>query len=104
MVVTNIGITSEPVSLHLGRAPIHLPRPVAEIARSVVGNRKGHATIGALSPPSCFATEINAAILAGTLGIHSDVAVAWKRLPVQFKAGGQGRDRTADLPLFRRTD
>jgi hypothetical protein len=117
MVVTNIDTTSDPVSLHLGRAPIHLPEPVAEIARSVVAKRKGHATIGALSPSPWLlpggqpgrpistgqlthrlnrlgirpgparstalfqlATEIPAAILARTLGIHTDVAVSWQRL------------------------
>jgi hypothetical protein len=83
----------------------------------VAANRKGHATIGALTPsPWLFpggqpgrpisttqltqrlnqlgirpnqarstalfqlATEIPAAILARTLGIHTDVAVAWQRL------------------------
>ena len=117
MVVADIDTTSDPVSLHLGRAPIHLPEPVAEIARSVVANRKGHATIGALSPSPWLlpggqpgrpistgqlavrlnrlgirpnqarstalfqlATEIPAAILARTLGIHTDVAVSWQRL------------------------
>lgn len=117
MVIDNIDTTSDPVSLHLGRAPIQLPEPVAEIARSVVANRKGHATIGALAPsPWLFpggqpgrpistgqlavrlnrlgirpgparstalfqlATEIPAAILARTLGIHTDVAVSWQRL------------------------
>lgn len=117
MVVTNIDTTSDPVNLHLGRAPIHLPEPVAEIARSVVANRKGHATIGALSPSPWLlpggqpgrpistgqlthrlnrlgirpgparstalfqlATKIPAAILARTLGIHTDVAVSWQRL------------------------
>jgi hypothetical protein len=117
MVVTNIDTTTAPVSLHLGRAPIHLPEPVAAIARSVVANRKGHATTGALSPSPWLlpggqpgrpistgqlthrlnrlgirpgparstalfqlATEIPAAILARTLGIHTDVAVSWQRL------------------------
>jgi hypothetical protein len=94
-----------------------LPNPVADLARSVAANRKGHATIGALAPsPWLFpggqpgrpistaqlthrlnnlgirpnpgrstallqlATEIPAAILTRTLGIHTDVAVAWQRL------------------------
>lgn len=103
--------------LHLGHAPIQLPEPIAALARTVAGNRKGHATIGALTPsPWLFpggqpgrpistgqltqrlnrlgirpnqarstalfqlATEIPASILARTLGIHTDVAVAWQRL------------------------
>lgn len=49
MVVADIDTTSDSVNLHLGRTPIQLPEPVAEIARSVVANRKGHATIGALA-------------------------------------------------------
>jgi hypothetical protein len=115
MVIDNIDTTSD--RLHLGQAPIQLPEPVAEIARSVVANRKGHATIGALTPSLWLlpggqpgrpistgqltlrlnrlgirpnqarntalfqlATEIPAAILARTLGIHTDVAVSWQRL------------------------
>lgn len=117
MAIDNIDTTSDPVSLHLGQAPIQLPEPVAEIARSVVANRKGHATIGALTPSPWLlpggqpgrpistgqltlrlnrlgirpnqarstalfqlTTEIPAAILARTLGIHTDVAVFWQRL------------------------
>ena len=117
MAIDNIDTTSEQVGLHLGQAPIQLPEPVAEIARSVVANRKGHATIGALTPSPWLlpggqpgrpistgqltlrlnrlgirpnqarstalfqlATEIPAAILARTLGIHTDVAVSWQRL------------------------
>jgi uncharacterized protein YidB (DUF937 family) len=38
------------VRLRLGRVPIHLPEPVATIARTVLANRKGHATIGARQP------------------------------------------------------
>ena len=94
-----------------------LPEPAATLARTATANRKGHATIGALTPsiwlfpggqpgrpistgrltqrlnnlgirPSQarsttlfqLATEIPAAILARTLGIHTDVAVAWQRL------------------------
>lgn len=105
------------VRLHLGRTPVYLPEPVAELARTVVTNRKGHATIGAQAPSSWLfpggqpgrpistaqltlklnklgiqpnqarstalfqlATEIPAAILARTLGIHTDVAVRWQRL------------------------
>lgn len=50
LTIDDIDITSDPVSLRLGRAPIQLPEPVSEIARSVVANRKGHATIGVLTP------------------------------------------------------
>lgn len=113
----HIEIGAQRVHIHLGTAPIELPEPVADLARSVLANRKGHATIGALAPsPWLFpggqpgrhistgqltirlnnlgirpgqarstallqlATEIPAAILARTLGIHTDVAVAWQRL------------------------
>ena len=38
------------VRLRLGRVPIHLPEPVATLARTVLANRKGHATIGARQP------------------------------------------------------
>lgn len=99
------------------RPPIHLPEPVAALARHVAANRKGHATIGALAPsPWLFpggqpgrpisttqltnrlnqlgirpnqdrstalfqlATELPAALLVRTLGLHIDVAVAWQRL------------------------
>lgn len=117
MTVEEVDTGTDPVRLHLGKAPIELPDPVAELARSVAVNRKGHATIGALAPSSWLfpggqpgrpvsagqltqrlnklgirpnqarstallqlATEIPAAILARTLGIHTDVAVAWQRL------------------------
>jgi hypothetical protein len=115
--VEQIHIDAGEVRLRLGRVPIQLPEPVATLARAVVANRKGHATIGALTPsPWLFpggqpgrpistaqltqrltnlgirpnqtrstalfqlATEIPAAILARTLGIHTDVAVTWQRL------------------------
>ncbi len=45
-----IDTISNQVSRHLGPAPIQLPEPVAEIARSVVANSKGQATIGSLTP------------------------------------------------------
>ena len=38
------------VRLRLGRVPIHLPEPVATLARTVLADRKGHATIGARQP------------------------------------------------------
>lgn len=116
MTVEQIQVDAHDVRLRLGRAPIHLPEPLDTLARTVVANRKGHATIGALAPsPWLFpggqpgrpissarltqrlnnlgirpsqarstalfqlATEIPAAILARTLGIHTDVAVTWQR-------------------------
>lgn len=116
MTVERIQVDAHEVRLRLGRAPIRLPEPVATLARTAVSNRKGHATIGALTPsPRLFpggqpgrpissaqlthrlnnlgirpnqarstalfqlATEIPAAILARTLGIHTDVAVTWQR-------------------------
>lgn len=116
MTVEHIQVGTQDVLLHLGRVPIHLPEPVATLARTVVANPKGHATIGAAAPsPWLFpggqpgqpistqqlthrlrnlgirpsqarstalfqlATEIPAAILARTLGIHTDVAVTWQR-------------------------
>lgn len=116
MTVEQVRIDGHGVHLRLGRVPIDLPEPVAALARTVVANRKGHATIGAQTPspwllpggqpgrpitspqlthrlhnlgirPSQarstalfqLATEIPAAILARTLGIHTDVAVTWQR-------------------------
>jgi hypothetical protein len=116
MTVEQIQLDAHDVRLRLGRVPIQLPEPVAALARTVASNRKGHATIGALTPsPWLFpggqpgrpissaqlthrlnslgirpnqarstalfqlATEIPAAILARTLGIHTDVAVTWQR-------------------------
>jgi hypothetical protein len=116
MKVTQVNAEPDEVRLQLGRAPIHLPEPVAALARTVASHRKGHATIGALTPsPWLFpggqpgrpissarltqrlndlgihpsqdrstalfqlAAEVPAAILARTLGIHTDVAVAWQR-------------------------
>jgi hypothetical protein len=113
----DVEVGAQEVRLHLGNAPVQLPEPVAQLGRTVVANRKGHATIGALAPcPWLFpggqpgrpisttqltqrlnnlgirpnqarstalfqlATEIPAAILARTLGVHTDVAVAWQRL------------------------
>jgi hypothetical protein len=117
MTVSQIQISEQAVRLHLGRVPIQLPEPVSVLARTVVANRKGHATIGARQPsPWLFpggqparpvsiarltqrladlgirpgqarstalfqlAAEVPAAILARTLGIHTDVAVTWQRL------------------------
>jgi hypothetical protein len=117
MTVSQIQVSGQAVRLHLGRAPIELPDPVAALARAVAANRKGHATIGTAKPSRWLfpggqpgrpvstarlterladlgirpgqarstalfqlAAEIPAAILARTLGIHTDVAVTWQRL------------------------
>ena len=117
LALQDIVVDAAEVQLRLGSAPIHLPEPVSALARAVAANRKGHATIGALTPsPWLFpggqpgrpistsqltqrlnrlgirpnqarstalfqlATEIPAAVLARTLGIHTDVAVTWQRL------------------------
>lgn len=117
MTIVDLETSNDAVRLHLGSSPINLPHPVDELARTVAEKRKGHATIGALTPslwlfpggqpgrpistgqlverlnklgirPGAdrstalfqLATEIPAAILARTLGIHTDVAVAWQRL------------------------
>ncbi|MEV6164242.1 hypothetical protein AB0L71_20340 [Streptomyces sp. NPDC052052] len=117
MTTEDVEADVQEVRLHLGDVPVQLPEPVAHLARTVVANRKGHATIGALTPSRWLfpggqpgrpisttqltqrlnqlgirpnqarstalfqlATEIPAAILARTLGIHTDVAVAWQRL------------------------
>jgi hypothetical protein len=116
MTVEQIQADAQEVRLRLGRVPIRLPEPLATLARAVVSNRKGHATIGARAPSRWLfpggqpgrpissarlthrlnnlgirpnqdrstalfqlATEIPAAILARTLGIHTDVAVTWQR-------------------------
>jgi hypothetical protein len=43
-------ISDDGVGIGFGRAPIRLPHPVDELARSVIATRKGHATIGAATP------------------------------------------------------
>jgi hypothetical protein len=50
MTVEQIQVNDHEVRLHLGRVPIQLPEPVATLARTVLASRKGHATIGALTP------------------------------------------------------
>lgn len=45
-----ITITDDGVRISFGRTPIRLPEPIDNLARSVVANRKGHATIGAATP------------------------------------------------------
>jgi hypothetical protein len=50
MTVEQIQVGADEIRLYLGRVPIHLPEPVATLARTVVANRQGHATIGALTP------------------------------------------------------
>jgi len=50
MTVEQIRLSGDGVHLRLGRVPIQLPEPVAALARAVVANRKGHATIGTRQP------------------------------------------------------
>jgi hypothetical protein len=50
MTVEQIRLSADGVHLRLDRVPIQLPEPVAVLARTVVANRKGHATIGARQP------------------------------------------------------
>jgi hypothetical protein len=50
MTTSQIQASDDGVRLRLGRVPIHLPEPVAALARTVLANRKGHATIGARQP------------------------------------------------------
>ena len=50
MTVGQIQAGDDGVRLRLGRVPIHLPEPAATLARTVLANRKGHATIGARQP------------------------------------------------------
>ncbi|MFE9823402.1 hypothetical protein ACFYSH_14835 [Streptomyces sp. NPDC005791] len=62
-----------------------MPEPVAELARTVAANRKGHASIGALAPsPWLFPGGQPGRPISTTQltqrGIHTDVAVAWQRL------------------------
>lgn len=117
LAVDHLQVDDHSVRISLGRTPIHLPEPIADLARTMAVNRKGHATIGALAPsPWLFpggqpgrpistaqltfrlnalgirpnqarstalfqlATEIPAAILARTLGIHTEAAARWQRL------------------------
>jgi hypothetical protein len=50
MTTSQIQASDDSVRLRLGRVPIHLPEPLATIARTVLANRKGHASIGARQP------------------------------------------------------
>jgi len=50
MTTSQIQAGDDGVRLRLGRVPIYLPDPVAALARAVLANRKGHATIGARQP------------------------------------------------------
>ncbi|MQA12594.1 MAG: hypothetical protein GEV09_00030 [Pseudonocardiaceae bacterium] len=141
MTVEQIQASTDEVRLRLGRAPIHLPEPVAALVRTVVANRKGHATIGARAPsPWLFpggqparpissarltqrlhnlgirpsqarstalfqlATEIPAAILARTLGIHTDVAVTWQRHAAGDWAAYAAEVSRRDSPPARHSD
>lgn len=50
LTVADIEVGAQEVRLHLGNAPVQLPEPLAQLARTVAANRKGYATIGALAP------------------------------------------------------
>lgn len=50
LTVDQITITEGGVRINLGRTPIHLPEPIDDLTRTVVANRKGHATVGAATP------------------------------------------------------
>jgi hypothetical protein len=50
LTINQISITNDTVRISLGRTPIQLPEPIDDLARTVVTNRKGHATIGATTP------------------------------------------------------
>lgn len=50
LTVDHLQVDDHSVRICLGRTPIHLPEPVADLARTTLANRKGHATIGALAP------------------------------------------------------
>ncbi|MEV4242574.1 hypothetical protein AB0J63_04100 [Streptosporangium canum] len=50
LTIKDVEVSDQGVRLHLGDAPVHLPEPIAALARSVAANRKGHATIGAPAP------------------------------------------------------
>jgi hypothetical protein len=52
--IIDVQDTGKGVRLRLGPAPLQLPEPVDGLARTVTANRKGHATIGTLTPsPGC---------------------------------------------------
>ncbi|MFI7103239.1 hypothetical protein ACIBK8_28270 [Streptomyces sp. NPDC050161] len=46
----DVEVGAHEVRLNLGNAPVHLPEPVADLARAVAVNRKGRAIVGALAP------------------------------------------------------
>jgi hypothetical protein len=50
MTIDQIQLDAHDAYVRLGPVPIHLPEPVATLARTVAANRKGHATIGTLTP------------------------------------------------------
>jgi len=59
LTVEHIHIGDEHVRLRLGRVPIQLPEPLATLVRTVVANRKGHATIGATEPSPWLSPAAN---------------------------------------------
>ncbi|WP_240654157.1 hypothetical protein [Streptomyces sp. AcE210] len=46
----DVEVGAQEMRLHLGNAPVQLPEPVAQLARTVTTNRNGHSTFGALAP------------------------------------------------------
>ena len=50
LTVSQIHTGGSKIRLRIGKVPVTLPEPVATLARIVVANRKGHATIGAREP------------------------------------------------------
>jgi hypothetical protein len=49
LTIDQIAITDDDVRISFGHTPVRLPEPVDDLARAVVANRKGHATIGAIA-------------------------------------------------------
>lgn len=116
LTVDHLDITEHEVRLRLGREPLVLPDPLADLVGQLAATRRGHAALAdpgtsqwlfpggrpgqpisaarlgrrlrqlGLRPAQArstalfqLATDLPAAILARTLGIHIDVAVAWQR-------------------------
>jgi hypothetical protein len=116
LTLDHIQVRDDDTRIRLGREPVVLPAPLADLVRGLARTRRGHAAIGVPAtspwlfpggqpgrPISAFqlaerlrqlglnpaqsrstalfqlATELPAAVLARTLGIHIAVAVAWQR-------------------------
>src|SRR5680860_860926 len=46
LTIDDIDVNSDHVALRLGREPVVVPEPLADLARQLVANRQGHAKIG----------------------------------------------------------